>query len=85
MLNAQDAEKVDRPRFLTVRSSINNIDINEVLRDQDKIDKAVLYKLKHQENTYVHLVEIDNQERNSFPRDRYPLFDARIKIWKQYT
>lgn len=62
----------------------NNIDINEVLRDQDKIDKAIMYKLKHQENTFVHFVEIDNQERYMLHTDKYPLFRIRIKAWHMY-
>lgn len=35
------------------------LDINDVVKDQDRIDKMVIFKLKRQENTFVHFVEID--------------------------
>jgi hypothetical protein len=85
LLMAQKKEKIKRPNFFSEDGVHNTMDINEILRDQDRIDRAVLFKLKHQENTYVHFVEIDIQERWKLHKDRFPLLKLRLKIWGWYT
>lgn len=85
LLKSQQKEKIEWPKFLTAEANLHSIDINEILRDQDKIDKAILFKLKRQENTYVHFVEIDIQQRQKMHSDRYPLLKFRMAIWSIYT
>jgi hypothetical protein len=84
-LQAQKKEKIEWPFFLTNYDHQDTIDINEIIRDQDKIDRAVLFKLKHQENTFVHFVEIDIRERWKLHTDSFPILKLRLKIWEKYT
>lgn len=85
MLQSQKKEKIEFPDFLTDPYHRHSIDINEILQDQDKIDRAILFKLKHQENTFVHFVEIDIKERWRMHQDNFPLLELRQKIWGYYA
>jgi hypothetical protein len=62
----------------------NSLNLTEMLLKQGEIDRAMLHKLKKQENTFVHLVEADRKDIYMMHEDSWPLYVTRMKIWGFY-
>lgn len=60
------------------------IDIKELLERQEEIDRAILFRLRRQENTYVHIAEAEPQDIFLSYYDEYPFFNLRMKVWGWY-
>ena len=59
----------------------DDLEIEAMLLSQSKINKAVLYKLRNQENTYVHVVEGDQKHKYMMYSDKLPLYNMRMRYW----
>jgi hypothetical protein len=62
----------------------NQLDLSELLLNQDSIDKAMIYKIKRQENTFVHVVEADRKDVYLLYHDCLPFFKTRMRLWGSY-
>lgn len=81
----KDKRVFERPYFLNNTDQPGNaIDISTIVVSQSKVDKAILFKLKRQENTYVHLTEVTPEQIYLAHIDNWPLFCLRMAIWGYY-
>jgi len=62
----------------------NEINLTDLLTVQKTLDRAILHKLKRQENTFVHLVEADEKDEYLQYTDSYPLLKQRKRLWGSY-
>lgn len=59
-------------------------DIRELVERQEEVERAVLYRIKKQENTYLHVVEADPKDLFLLHTDNWPLFRKRMAVWGWY-
>lgn len=71
----------DNPLIGEKHSFKDSFDLTSALKMQNDIDRAQLFKLKKQENTYVHIVEADNKDLYIRHKDNWPLYKWRMKMW----
>lgn len=57
------------------------LNIKELFERQEEIDRAVLFRIRHRENTFVHIEEASDKEIFLFYQDKLPLFSLRMKMW----
>jgi hypothetical protein len=62
----------------------NEINLTDLLTVQKTLDRAILHKLKRQENTFVHFVEADEKDEYLQYTDSYPLLKQRKRLWGSY-
>ena len=62
----------------------DEINLTDLLTVQKTLDRAILHKLKRQENTFVHLVEADEKDEYLQYTDSYPLLKQRKRLWGSY-
>lgn len=67
-----------------MRDSIDDLDFKEMDRNRRLISRAHLLRIQSQDNTLVHLVEMDSEECFAIYKDTYPCLDFRKKIWSCY-
>ena len=81
----KEKKVIERPYFLkNIDQPEYAIDISTIVLHQGKVDKAILFKLKRQENTYVHLIEVTPEEIYLAHMDNWPLFCLRKALWGMY-
>lgn len=61
-----------------------SFDVKSLMEKQDDIDRAVMYRIRKQDNTYLHVVEADPKDIFLLHTDNWPFFRRRMKIWGWY-
>jgi hypothetical protein len=61
-----------------------SLNVKELIEHQEEIDRAILYRIKKQDNTYLHVVEADPKDVFLMYTDSWPWFNKRMKIWGWY-
>lgn len=60
------------------------INVKELLERQEKIDRAILFRIKRQENTFVHVIEADPKDIFLLHKDKWPFYNQRMRLWGKF-
>lgn len=82
--NLKDKEAYDPPLRMNSPCFDYTLNVKNLVEHQDEIDRAIIYRIKKQDNTYVHAVEADPKELFLLHNDNLPFFRKRMEIWGWY-
>jgi hypothetical protein len=71
-------------RDLMMTDHLFELDFKEMDRNSKKISRAHLVRIQDQDNTLVHLLEMNSAESFQAYHDTYPCLALRKKVWRLY-
>jgi hypothetical protein len=80
----KDKNEYDPPLRMNSPCFDHKLDVKCLVEQQDQVDRAVLYRIKKQDNTYLHVVDADPKDLFLMHTDNLPFFRKRMKLWGWY-
>lgn len=80
----KDDLETDPPLRMNSPCFDHTMDVKDLVEHQDEIDRAIIYRIKKQDNTYLHVVEADPKDLFLLHTDTWPFFRKRMEIWGWY-